>query len=246
MEGSIIPLPLLFGREVTLRFGGLTALNNVDFHVDNGEIVGLIGPNGAGKTSLFNVISGIYKPQKGAIFFENKNITGLTPSKVCKAGIARTFQVVRVFPSMSVFENIKVAALNSLRTNKKSLDEEIMKLIDFMGLNEKAFWLAKDLTLIEQKLTEVARALATKPRLLLLDEPLAGLNPSETMIYSNKILKIRDELNISIFWIEHDVKAITRTCDRVIVLSHGEKIAEGKPKEVVKDKTVITAYIGEE
>lgn len=165
---------------------------------------------------------------------------------MCKLGIARTFQIVRVFPSMTVFENVKVAALNSARVNRKSINEEIMKLINFVGLNGKAFWPAKDLTLIEQKLVEVARALATKPSLLLLDEPLAGLNPGETAIYSDKILKIRDEFGVSILWIEHDIKAITRTCDRVFVLSYGEKICEGKPKEVVENKTVITAYIGEE
>ncbi|MEM3549609.1 MAG: ABC transporter ATP-binding protein [Candidatus Bathyarchaeia archaeon] len=236
---------LLVGNKITVRFGGVVALSDVDFHVEKGEIAGLIGPNGAGKTTLFNVVSGIYKPQKGAILFNNQEITGLKPHKICKLGIARTFQIVRVFPSMTTFENVKAAALNSPRQGRESISEEVLKLIDFMGLGEKVHSPVKDLTLVEQKFVEVARALATKPQLLLLDEPLAGLNPTESVMYTDKIRKIRDELGISVFWIEHDVKSVSSICDRIMVLDHGEKICEGKCEEVLKSEAVVRAYLGE-
>ncbi|MEM1583026.1 MAG: ABC transporter ATP-binding protein [Candidatus Bathyarchaeia archaeon] len=237
--------PLIFGKDITVRFGGLLALNNVDFHLNDGEIVGLIGPNGAGKTTLFNVISGFCKPQKGNIIFKGKNITGLPPYKICKLGIARTFQIVRVFPSMTVFENVKVAAVNNPRKRIESTLSQITRLIDFVGLGEKAQIVVRDLTLVEQKLVEVARALASNPQLLLLDEPLAGLNPAECVLYGSKIRKIRDEFGITIFWIEHHIKSISSICDRVIVLNHGEKIGEGKCEEVLKSDAVVKAYLGE-
>ncbi|MCS7114574.1 MAG: ABC transporter ATP-binding protein [Nitrososphaerota archaeon] len=237
---------LLVGEKITVQFGGLVALNEVDFHIEKGEITGLIGPNGAGKTTLFNVISGIIPPKKGRVFFDGKNTTGLKPHKICKLGIARTFQIVRVFPSMTVFENVKAAALNSPKQIKESISNDVKKLLDFIGLSEKTFSPVKDLTLVEQKFVEVARALATKPKLLLLDEPLAGLNPTESILYSDKIRKLRDEFEITIFWIEHDVKSISSICDRVIVLDHGEKICEGKCEDVLKSEAVIKAYLGEE
>jgi branched-chain amino acid transport system ATP-binding protein len=236
---------LLVGNGITVRFGGVIALSNVDFHVENGEIVGLIGPNGAGKTTLFNVVSGYCKPEKGTVSFNNREITSLKPHDICKLGIARTFQIVRVFSSMTAFENVKVAALNAPRQSRESVSKHVLKLIDFMGLSEKLHYPVKDLTLVEQKFVEVARALATKPKLLLLDEPLAGLNPNESIMYTDKIRRIRDELGISIFWIEHDVKSISSICDRIMVLDHGEKICEGKCEEVLKSEAVIKAYLGE-
>jgi branched-chain amino acid transport system ATP-binding protein len=236
---------LIFGEGITVRFGGVVALSNVDFHVDNGEIVGLIGPNGAGKTTLFNVISGLNRPQKGRVIFKDKNVTGLKPHKICKLGIARTFQIVRVFPSMTVFNNVKVAAVNSPRKVKESIPNQVAKLIDFIGLTDKAHFVVKDLTLIEQKLVEVARALATSPELLLLDEPIAGLNPAESIMYTNKIKEMRDDFGISVFWIEHHIKSISSICDRVIVLNYGEKICEGKCEEVLTDEAVVRAYLGE-
>lgn len=236
---------LLVGEKITVQFGGLVALNDVDFYVEKGEIAGLIGPNGAGKTTLFNVISGIIPPKKGTVFFDGKKITGLKPHKICKLGIARTFQIVRVFPSMTVFENVKAAALNSPRQNRESISNEVRELLNFVGLGEKIYSPVKDLTLMEQKFVEVARALATKPKLLLLDEPLAGLNPAESTMYTDKIRKLRDEFEITIFWIEHDVKSISSICDRVIVLDHGEKICEGKCEEALKNEAVIKAYLGE-
>ncbi|MEM3551225.1 MAG: ABC transporter ATP-binding protein [Candidatus Bathyarchaeia archaeon] len=236
---------LIYGEKITVKFGGLVALNNVDFHVNEKEIAGLIGPNGAGKTTLFNVISGVYKPNTGVIMFNGKNITGLASHKICKLGIARTFQIVRVFSSMTVFENVKAAAVNSPRQRKESIYNEVLQLIDFIGLSEKTHTPVKDLTLVEQKLVEVARALATKPRLLLLDEPLAGLNPVESATYTDKIREIRNKFGISVFWIEHDVKSITRACDRLMVLDHGEKICEGNCEEVLKSEAVIKAYLGE-
>ncbi|MEM2560466.1 MAG: ABC transporter ATP-binding protein [Candidatus Bathyarchaeia archaeon] len=236
---------ILVGEKISVRFGGVVALSNVDFYVRENEIAGLIGPNGAGKTTLFNVISGIYRPQSGKIMFEGKDITGLKPHKICKLGISRTFQIVRVFSSMTVFENVKAAAVNSPRLRKNSVLKEVTNLINFIGLSERINTPVKDLTLVEQKLVEVARALATKPRLLLLDEPLAGLNPTESAIYTEKIRKIRDDFGITVFWIEHDMKSISSACDRIIVLDHGEKICEGKPEEVLKDESVIKAYLGE-
>ncbi|MEM3550692.1 MAG: ABC transporter ATP-binding protein [Candidatus Bathyarchaeia archaeon] len=236
---------LIFGEGITVRFGGVVALSNVDFHVDNGEIVGLIGPNGAGKTTLFNVISGLNRPQKGRVIFKNKNVTGLKPHKICKLGIARTFQIVRVFPSMTVFNNVKVAAVNSPRKVNEPIPSQVAKLIDFIGLTDKVHFVVKDLTLVEQKLVEVARALATSPELLLLDEPIAGLNPAESVMYTNKIREIRDDFGISVFWIEHHIKSISSICDRVIVLNYGEKICEGKCEEVLRDEAVVRAYLGE-
>lgn len=236
---------LIYGEDITIRFGGLVALNNVDFYVDESEIMGLIGPNGAGKTTLFNIISGMFKPQKGKVTFNGKDITGLKPHEICKLGIARTFQIVRVFRSMTVFDNVKVAAVNTPRQRREPVPRKVMKLIDFIGLGEKAQPVVTDLTLVEQKLVEVARALATSPKLLLLDEPLAGLNPAECIAYTNKIREIREEYGISIFWIEHHVKSISSICDRVMVLDHGEKICEGKCEEVLRSEAVIRAYLGE-
>ncbi|MDI9619644.1 MAG: ABC transporter ATP-binding protein [Candidatus Nezhaarchaeota archaeon] len=228
-----------------MRFGGLVALDNVDFYVGEQEIVGLIGPNGAGKTTLFNVIAGVYKPQNGAVMFRGRNIIGLKPHKICRLGIARTFQIVRVFPSLTVFENVKVAASNSPRHGKESINEEVVRLVDFVGLSGKISFPARELTLVEQKLVEVARALATRPQVLLLDEPLAGLTPAESAVYTDKMRRLRDEFGVSIFWIEHDVKSISRTCDRVIVLNHGKKIGEGECKEVLETEEVVRAYLGE-
>jgi branched-chain amino acid transport system ATP-binding protein len=239
-------MPILEGEGVTKHFGGLAAVSNVDFNVDQGEVVGLIGPNGAGKTTLFNLISGALVPNEGAIRFNGQNITGATPHKICKMGVARTFQSVRVFPNMPAFENVLLGSLFGCSTGMSSAAaaREATDLLEFVGLSAVRGTPAKDLTLGNQKRVEVARALATKPELLLLDELMAGLNPTEVAEAMELVTRIREE-GTTIFMIEHVMKAIMSVCDRIMVLHHGEKIAEGTPEEIATSKTVIEVYLGE-
>lgn len=239
-------MPLLEGKGVTKYFGGLAAVLNVDFQVERGEVVGLIGPNGAGKTTLFNLISGALVPQSGTIRFRNENITGLKPHVICRKGIARTFQLVRIFPNMSVLENVLMGVLFG-KPDGLNLDralEEADRWLDFVGLSAVKSLPARNLTLVNQKRLEVARALATGPELLLLDELMAGLNPTEVAQAMALVSRIRD-LGVTIFVVEHVMKAIMGICDRIIVLHHGEKIAEGTPQEIASNKTVIEVYLGE-
>ncbi len=239
-------MPILEGEGVTKHFGGLAALSRVDFTVDQGEVVGLIGPNGAGKTTLFNLISGALVPKEGAIRFNGQSITGLKPHKICKMGLARTFQSVRVFPNMAVRENVLLGSLFGCTTGTSSADaaREATDLVEFVGLSVVSAIPAKDLTLGNQKRVEVARALATKPELLLLDELMAGLNHTEIAEAMELVAKIREE-GTTVFMIEHVMKAIMSVCDRIMVLHHGEKIAEGTPQEIAASKTVIEVYLGE-
>lgn len=239
--------PLIEAKELTKSFGGLTAVKSVDVHLEEREIVGLIGPNGAGKTTLFNLISGIFPPDSGQIVFSGKEITGLKPFQVCRLGIARTFQIVRPFLKMTSMENILVGMIGrgerEIRNEKKKGDAKT--LLAFVGLSSHERTLAKDLTLIEKKRLEMARALATQPKVLLLDEVLAGLNPSEILQALELIEVIRSQLKVTIFWIEHVMGAIMKGSDRVIVMDQGQKIKEGKPGEIVMDRRVIEAYLGE-
>jgi branched-chain amino acid transport system ATP-binding protein len=239
-------MPILEGEGVTKYFGGLAAVSNVDFHVDQEEIVGLIGPNGAGKTTLFGLISAALVPQSGAITFKGEKITGLKPNQICRKGLARTFQSVRIFSNMPVISNVALGVNFGTpeRVTSAQADEEAAKLLEFVGLSEMAAIPAGDLTLVNQKMLEVARALATKPEVLLLDEIMAGLNSTETAQAMELVSKIRAQ-GITIFMIEHVMKAIMSICDRIMVLHHGEKIAEGTPKEIAKSKTVIEVYLGE-
>ncbi|MCS7281986.1 MAG: ABC transporter ATP-binding protein [Anaerolineae bacterium] len=239
-------MPLLEGKGVTRYFGGLAAVHKVDFYVERGEIVGLIGPNGAGKTTLFNLISGALVPQSGQIHFKGENITGLKPHVICKKGIARTFQLVRIFPNMSALENVALAALFGRPDglSMKQALEEAEKWLEFVGLSAVKGVPARNLTLANQKRLEVARALATDPELLLLDELMAGLNPTEVAQAMDLVNQIR-ERGITVFVVEHVMKAIMGICDRIIVLHHGEKIAEGTPQEIANSRTVIEVYLGE-
>jgi len=239
-------MPILEGEGVTKYFGGLAAVSNVDFHVEQGEIVGLIGPNGAGKTTLFNLISGALVPKSGVIKFKDKNITRLKPHQICRMGVARTFQSVKVFANMPVMQNVLLGSLFgvSIGISSAGASREATELLEFVGLSAVRATPAKDLTLVNQKRVEVARALATKPELLLLDELMAGLNTTEVAQAMELVTRIRDK-GITIFMIEHVMKAIMGVCDRIMVLHHGEKIAEGTPQEIATSKTVIDVYLGE-
>jgi len=236
---------LLEGEGIIKNFGGLTALANVNFHIDRGEILGLIGPNGAGKTTLFNLISGSLVPTSGKIKFKGEDITGLKPHRICRKGIARTFQLVKLFGSLTVLENILLGGLfgPSKNSHKSRTKEECLALLEFVGLSEMQESLARDLTIINQKRLEVARALATKPELLMLDEFMAGLNPTEIAMGIGLIRKIHDQ-GMTIFMIEHVMKAIMDVSDRIVVLHHGEKIAEGIPEKIAANQMVIDVYLG--
>lgn len=238
---------MLEGRKVTKHFGGLAALEKVDFRLGEGDILGLIGPNGSGKTTLFNCITGVYRPTSGEISFEGRSITRLRPHMICKLGIGRTYQIMRPFLEMTALENVMVGAMfgSGKRMSIAEAREESSRHLDFIGILDKKDVLTKNLTLVDRKMIEVARALATDPRIILLDEVVAGLNPTETVEATNLIKRIRDELGITVFWIEHVMKAVMGTAERIIVLQHGEKIAEGPPKEIAADKKVIDAYLGE-
>jgi len=239
-------MPILEGQGVTKYFGGLAAVSDVDFHVDQGEILGLIGPNGAGKTTLFGLISAAHVPKPGVIKFKGKSITGLKPHQICRQGVARTFQSVKIFPNMSVFDNVVLGVHFGTPEQVTSMQavEEATKILDFMGLAARAATPARDLTLVNQKLVEVARALATKPEVLLLDEIMAGLNPTEVALAMELVSKIRAE-GITVLMIEHVMKAIMSVCERIMVLHHGKKIAEGTPQEIATSETVIKVYLGE-
>ena len=239
-------MPILEGKGVTKYFGGLAAVSNVDFHVKQGEALGLIGPNGAGKTTLFNLISAALVPKSGIIRLKGKNINGLKPYKICRMGVARTFQTVKVFADMPVLDNVVLGSFFGTSTGMSSADAagEATELLEFVGLSAVKATPAKDLTLANQKRLEVARALATHPELLLLDEIMAGLNPTEVAQAMELVERIRDK-GITIVMIEHVMKAIMNVCERIMVLHHGAKIAEGTPQEIATSKKVIEVYLGE-
>jgi len=238
---------ILEGRDVTKHFGGLAAVSNVDFHVDQGEIVGLIGPNGAGKTTLFNLISAALPISSGEIRFKGEKLNGLKPHQICRMGVARTFQETKIFADMPVLQNVLVGAFFGTPNRVSAADaaREATQALEFVGLAEMSATPAKDLTLVNQKRTELTRALATKPELLLLDELMAGLNPTEISEAMELVTRIRDR-GITIFMVEHVMKAIMGVCERIMVLHHGEKIVEGTPQEIAANKTVIEVYLGEE
>lgn len=236
---------MLKGEGVYKVFGGLIAVSEADFYVGQGEIVGLIGPNGAGKTTLFNLISGALTPLSGVITFNGEDITGLKPHQICKKGVARTFQSTKLFGGLTVFENVLLGLLFGIpkAISEPEAEQEVLELLDFVELSAERATVAKDLPVASQKRLEVARALATKPQLLLLDEVMAGLNPTEVTQAMELIVKIR-ERGITVFMIEHVMRAIMTVCDRIIVLHYGSKIAEGTPEEVAANPTVVEIYLG--
>lgn len=250
--------PLLSVRDLTMRFGGLLAVNKVRLDIFEGELVGLIGPNGAGKTTCFNMLTGVYVPTEGQIVFGGKSIVGLPPHKITAEGAARTFQNIRLFKEMTVLENILVS-LHSMRdyslltalvrlprffSREKTMRAEGISILANLGLESKADVLAKNLPYGDQRKVEIARALAAKPKLLLLDEPAAGMNPTETAQLSNFILEIRKKFSLTVLLIEHDMSLVMKICERIYVLDYGELIAEGTPEQIKKNPRVIEAYLG--
>ena len=237
-------MSLLSIKKVSMFFGGLAAISDVSFEIRKGEILGLIGPNGAGKTTMFNVVNGFYKPSKGEVFFNDRKISGLRPHQICKLGIARTFQVVKPLQRMSVLDNVIASAF--LRKKSRVQAEEVaMETIGFTGLIDDRNVISKSLPLGKRKKLEIARALATQPELLLLDESFAGLNPHE-LDESIGIIRRIKERGITIMIIEHHMKVIMSISDRIVVLNYGEKIAEGTPHEIAHNPLVVEAYLGEE
>lgn len=246
-------------KNVTKSFGGVVAINDTSFTINKNEIFGLIGPNGAGKTTMFNIITGNYKPTSGDIFCDGVKITNKKNYKIVREGIARTFQNIRLFSSMSVIDNILIGFENDIKYNyiesifrlpryfseEKRVKEKALNILKFLDIENFKDELATSLSYGNQRKVEIARALATSPKLLLLDEPAAGMNPNETKELASLLHKIKDKFDITILLIEHDMKFVNHLCDRVLVLDYGKTIFEGKIEDAIKDEEVIKAYLGD-
>ena len=251
---------MLKTNKLSIMFGGLRAVSNLNLEIKKGQLVGLIGPNGAGKTTVFNLITGVYQPTEGEVLFDGENTRGLKPFQVTQRGMARTFQNIRLFANLTVLDNVKIAyhfhvqygVLESVFrvgryfSEEADLDEKAIKLLGIFGLADKKDELAKNLPYGEQRRLEIARALATKPKLLLLDEPAAGMNPQETHELMELIRWIRDQFELTILLIEHDMSLVMGVCEHIYVLEYGAMIASGTPEEIKHNPRVIEAYLGEE
>ncbi|NLL31003.1 MAG: ABC transporter ATP-binding protein [Clostridiales bacterium] len=250
---------MLAVQNLSIEFGGLKAVSNLDLNINDRQVVGLIGPNGAGKTTVFNMLTGVYTPTAGQISYDGESINGLKPYAITEKKIARTFQNIRLFSELSVIDNVKISynyrvkynlfdsifRTKKFREEEKKIQEESIELLKAFSLDTKKDELAKNLSYGEQRRLEIVRALATKPSLLLLDEPAAGMNPQETIDLMEMINWIKDRFNISVLLIEHDMKLVMGICEKIVVLDYGKKIAEGTPEEIKNNPRVIEAYLGE-
>lgn len=252
-------MALLEVKNLGISFGGLRAVDDLNMSIEQGSLVGLIGPNGAGKTTAFNLLTGVYAPSEGTIVLDGESLVGKTPTEICKSGIARTFQNIRLFSKMTVLDNVKVALHNHVEYSlaessfhlgnyskkEKEMDERALEILKVFDLDGQADVLASNLPYGKQRKLEIARALATEPKLLLLDEPAAGMNPNETQELMDTIQLIRDKFHITILLIEHDMKLVSGICEYLYVLNFGMELAHGEPTVVLNDPKVITAYLGE-